>query len=324
MFVAIGRLGRSLHIHLLRFAATRGGKLRGLDSHLSYRIGLKTFSANESRSVLVCLTPTICRAFGAGYLKVRFGRTPQVQRLLCVRHLRATPSGAAGPGGSGGSDSVTIVPFSSEPVWAEPTRAEQDSAADAMGRDGTVALDMAQALLDEEPIPDPLDTVPQPIEPPPAVSSPAAASLLETLLRRIEGHGTPAHEVWLPPLDESPTVAQLVGGTPTGTLRLPIGIVDRPADQRRDPLVIDLAGSLGQRGDRGRTTVRQVDRGAHHRAVRRGHAHAGAGAVLLSGLRRRQPRRSCRAAARRVRVRTRRYGWRAPHHRRGRRGGPRT
>ncbi|MFR1605262.1 MAG: hypothetical protein ACLSUZ_00510 [Bifidobacterium pseudocatenulatum] len=28
------------------------GKLRGLDEHLSYRIGLKTFSATESRAVL--------------------------------------------------------------------------------------------------------------------------------------------------------------------------------------------------------------------------------------------------------------------------------
>ena len=51
--MAIGRLGRSLHIHLL-LASQRldEGKLRGLDSHLSYRIGLKTFSANESRTVL--------------------------------------------------------------------------------------------------------------------------------------------------------------------------------------------------------------------------------------------------------------------------------
>jgi S-DNA-T family DNA segregation ATPase FtsK/SpoIIIE len=53
LFVMIGRLGRSLHIHLL-LASQRleEGKLRGLDSHLSYRIGLKTYSAGESRSVL--------------------------------------------------------------------------------------------------------------------------------------------------------------------------------------------------------------------------------------------------------------------------------
>ena len=53
LFVAIGRLGRSLGIHLL-LASQRleEGRLRGLDSHLSYRIGLRTFSAAESRSVI--------------------------------------------------------------------------------------------------------------------------------------------------------------------------------------------------------------------------------------------------------------------------------
>ena len=53
LFVAVGRLGRSLGVHLL-LASQRleEGKLRGLDSHLSYRIGLRTFSAAESRQVL--------------------------------------------------------------------------------------------------------------------------------------------------------------------------------------------------------------------------------------------------------------------------------
>lgn len=52
-FVAIGRLGRSLGIHLL-LASQRleEGRLRGLESHLSYRVCLKTTSAAESRIVL--------------------------------------------------------------------------------------------------------------------------------------------------------------------------------------------------------------------------------------------------------------------------------
>ena len=51
--VAIGRLGRSLGIHLL-LATQRldEGRLRGLDSHLSYRIALRTFSEYESRAVI--------------------------------------------------------------------------------------------------------------------------------------------------------------------------------------------------------------------------------------------------------------------------------
>lgn len=53
LFVAVGRLGRSLQIHLL-LASQRleEGRLRGLESHLSYRIGLKTFSAAESRQIV--------------------------------------------------------------------------------------------------------------------------------------------------------------------------------------------------------------------------------------------------------------------------------
>ena len=58
----IGRLGRSLGVHLL-LASQRleEGRLRGLDTHLSYRIGLRTFSAMESRACSACPTPTSCR-----------------------------------------------------------------------------------------------------------------------------------------------------------------------------------------------------------------------------------------------------------------------
>src|SRR3546814_10907264 len=53
LFVAIGRLGRSLGLHLLPASQRlEEGRLRGLESHLSYRVGLRTFSAAESRSVL--------------------------------------------------------------------------------------------------------------------------------------------------------------------------------------------------------------------------------------------------------------------------------
>lgn len=53
IFVAIGRLGRSLGIHLL-LATQRleEGRLRGLDAHLSYRICLKTLSESESRMAI--------------------------------------------------------------------------------------------------------------------------------------------------------------------------------------------------------------------------------------------------------------------------------
>ena len=53
LFVAVGRLGRSLGMHLLLSSQQLDeGRLRGLESHLSYRIALRTFSASESRTVL--------------------------------------------------------------------------------------------------------------------------------------------------------------------------------------------------------------------------------------------------------------------------------
>ncbi|MGH8794284.1 MAG: caspase, EACC1-associated type [Stackebrandtia sp.] len=79
MFVQIGRVGRSLGVHLL-LASQRleEGKLRGLDTHLSYRIGLRTFSSTESRTVLgVSDAYELPRAPGHGYL--RHGAEPPIR-----------------------------------------------------------------------------------------------------------------------------------------------------------------------------------------------------------------------------------------------------
>ena len=50
LFLAIGRIGRSIGVHLL-LASQRleEGRLRGLESFLSYRLGLRTFNGQESR-----------------------------------------------------------------------------------------------------------------------------------------------------------------------------------------------------------------------------------------------------------------------------------
>lgn len=72
LLLTIGRIGRSIGVHLLLSSQRiEGGRLRGLDTYLSYRIGLRTFS--ESESAVVLDTPD---AFhlpaipGYGYLKV--------------------------------------------------------------------------------------------------------------------------------------------------------------------------------------------------------------------------------------------------------------
>ncbi len=224
LFVMIGRLGRSLHVHLL-LASQRleEGKLKGLESHLSYRIGLKTFSANESRQVLgIPDAYNLPNSPGGGYLKSNSG---EIQRFQAAY--------VSGPYVGGGSQrDITVATQAGEiDVTARPFSAKH--------------VDYRPA--DRIPLPpDPVD------QPEPLVEDGEQISNLGMLVSRIRGHGRPAHAIWLPPLDEAPTLDELIPRSlltgeysPMASLRAPIGIVDRPYDQRRDPLVVDLSGSLG-------------------------------------------------------------------------------
>ncbi|MGQ4597296.1 type VII secretion protein EccCa [Nocardia sp. R6R-6] len=224
LFVMIGRLGRSLHVHLL-LASQRleEGKLKGLESHLSYRIGLKTFSANESRQVLgVPDAYNLPNSPGGGYLKADSG---EIQRFQA--------SYVSGPYVGGGSQrDITI--------------ATQSGEIDVHARLFTATHADFRAA-DRVPLP------PEPsLEPEHHDDDGEQLSNVSMLVSRIRGHGRPAHEIWLPPLDEAPTLDQLIQRSivtgdysPLATLRAPIGIVDRPYDQRRDPMIIDLSGSRG-------------------------------------------------------------------------------
>ncbi|WBB82497.1 type VII secretion protein EccCa [Micromonospora sp. WMMD882] len=218
LFVQIGRLGRSLGVHLL-LASQRleEGRLRGLDTHLSYRIGLRTFSALESRTVLgVPDAHDLPRSPGHGYL--RFGAEP------LVRFKAAYVSGPArrrGPGvGGGPAGAPRLLEFSTHFV----------------------------------PAPEPVARPARPAEEPTG-----GESLLDVLVGRLAGQGPPAHQVWLPPLDASPALDDLLGpvgvdpargltfGNPElhGALQVPVALVDRPADQRRDLLWLALDGAAG-------------------------------------------------------------------------------
>ena len=72
LFTATGRIGRSIGVHqLLASQRLDEGRLRGLESFLSYRLALRTFNPEESRAVLGSpeafeLPPLP----GSGYLKV--------------------------------------------------------------------------------------------------------------------------------------------------------------------------------------------------------------------------------------------------------------
>ena len=72
LFLQIGRIGRSIGVHLLLSSQRiEGGKLRGLDTYLSYRLGLRTFSEAESQVVLGSTDAFHLPPMpGYGYLKV--------------------------------------------------------------------------------------------------------------------------------------------------------------------------------------------------------------------------------------------------------------
>lgn len=230
LFVMIGRLGRSLGVHLL-LASQRleEGKLRGLETHLSYRICLRTFSAMESRMVIgVTDAYELPGEPGHGFVK---------------------------------SDVATLTRFKAAYVSGVHQR-----------RVGSV---MRETVRESRIVPfgtawvDPAAPVPAPAAASPAASpsSPASAGagdvraprMFDVLLDRIQGRGRPAHRVWLPPLDVPVTLGELVGQAVEdpehgllaldspwrGTLCAPVGVEDRPFEQRRDPLVVDLSGAGG-------------------------------------------------------------------------------
>ena len=85
LFLGIGRVGRSLGMHLL-FSSQRleEGKLRGLESHLRYRICLRTYSAVESKVVLGTPDAYLLPPFpGAAYLKVDTAIYERFKVALC-------------------------------------------------------------------------------------------------------------------------------------------------------------------------------------------------------------------------------------------------
>ncbi|MCO5968792.1 type VII secretion protein EccCa [Actinoallomurus sp. WRP6H-15] len=221
LFVMIGRLGRSLGVHLL-LASQRleEGKLRGLDTHLSYRIGLRTFSAMESRVVLgVPDAYELPSQPGNGYLK--FDTTGM------TRFKAAYVSGAYKPDEadkeSGPRFAQQIVPYL--PDYLEPQVIREPEAEKTQHTGESTGDD----------------------------------SLFDIVVRQLAAQGPPAHQIWLPPLDDPATLDHLLpelrptpelglttpGWDGRGRLHAPVGIVDRPFDQRRDPMWLDLSGAGG-------------------------------------------------------------------------------
>ncbi|MFF0465065.1 type VII secretion protein EccCa [Streptomyces mexicanus] len=226
MFVQIGRIGRSLGVHLL-LASQRleEGRLRGLETYLSYRIGLRTFSAAESRAALgVPDAYELPNVPGSGFLK--FGTDEM------VRFKAAYVSGAY-----------------------------RTSSERAAAHDGPLPVDRRPVLFTATEVPVHYASVPQQRhEPQQGDKDDALAdTVLDVVVRRLEAQGPAAHQVWLPPLESPPPLDSLLPGLApvpgrgltqpgyegAGRLVVPVGLIDKPYEQRRDPLWIDFGGAAG-------------------------------------------------------------------------------
>ncbi|MFJ6699331.1 type VII secretion protein EccCa [Streptomyces sp. NPDC091272] len=228
MFVQIGRIGRSLGVHLL-LASQRleEGRLRGLETYLSYRVGLRTFSAAESRAALgVPDAYQLPNVPGSGYLKsgtddmVRFKAAYVSGPYRSPQEARESATGAG----------VRAVDRRPALFTAGPVAVRRPTAGEGAGSAAVAEVPGARAAVEDEALAD---------------------SVLDVVVRRLEGHGPAAHRVWLPPLDSPPTLDELVGATGEtaggagGLLSVPLGIVDKPYEQRRDTLWRDFSGAAG-------------------------------------------------------------------------------
>jgi S-DNA-T family DNA segregation ATPase FtsK/SpoIIIE len=209
LFLAIGRVGRSLGMHLLLSSQRlEEGRLRGLEGHLRYRICLRTYSAPESKSVLGTSDAFLLPPFpGVGYISVD---TDVYERFKTA--LVTTPY----DDGHGARDGALVETFELAgrnghapvaPQRDEPRATELDVLVERLRERHVAGQHVHQVWLDPLPARQPLSDV------------------LDTA------------RWWSQPSDPA-----LVA--PPG-LRACVGLLDRPSEQRQDPFALDLAGVGG-------------------------------------------------------------------------------
>ncbi|MEV1019694.1 type VII secretion protein EccCa [Streptomyces sp. NPDC050264] len=211
LFLSIGRIGRSIGVHLLLSSQRiEGGKLKGLETYLSYRLGLRTFSADESRTVLETTDAFHLPPLpGFGYLKV--------DTSTYTRFKAGFVSGAyRGP-------ALRETTADAEPLaWPYPAYNTPQTA--------TSAPQAAAPAMRER-------------ETGPTVLSTAAAQLADA--------AEPVRRIWLPPLPAAVSLDTAAGplqatgdglriARSQGPLRVPLGVLDDPAKQWQGPWVHDL------------------------------------------------------------------------------------
>ncbi|MBQ1083456.1 type VII secretion protein EccCa [Nocardiopsis sp. B62] len=227
LFLAIGRIGRSIGVHLM--LATQKldtGKIKGLESHLSFRISLRTFSESESREAIgVGDAYHLPPEPGSGYLKVD---TSVFERFKAAM-------------------------VSSPYVPLQETTAHEDPVLPLISYNGVSDLD--PKLVVER-----LQEV-FGAKPSPKAQGTRERSVLQVAVDRLNESGSePVRPVWLQPLAEALTLdTALQWGTgpgdhdteqstvepPSEELKAVVGVQDVPREQRQGPIELDFTGARG-------------------------------------------------------------------------------
>ncbi len=213
LFVAVGRLGRSLGIHLL-LASQRldESRIRGLEGYLRYRICLRTFSAAESVAVLGNSDAYLLPAMpGSALLQVDTEIYLRFKSALVSLEQPKTPPGASAP---------VLLPFEPAPPQRPPGTVSKLSDDDA----GPAATDMSVAVAALAAASPAVHQVWLPPLPPAL----PLGQVLELAGRGRAGAAEPIR-----------------GPDDAGWLRLPVGIVDKPVEQTQEALLLDFSGATG-------------------------------------------------------------------------------
>ncbi|GHF63787.1 type VII secretion protein EccC [Kitasatospora xanthocidica] len=220
LFIMIGRLGRSLGVHLL-LASQRldEGRMSALESHLSYRIGLRTFSAMESRGVLgVPDAYQLPSQPGNGFLRSDISTLTRFKAAYVSGPYRPKRRAAQQAAIAG-----QVVAYGTDYVMPRQPAVAQEESEEEQVSAGSLLEVAADRLRDAGP--------------------PAHRVWLPPL------DVPPTLDELLPPLVPHPERGLTTEDTSGhGTLALPVGVVDRPFHQLRDLLTADLAGAGGHVG----------------------------------------------------------------------------
>ncbi len=215
LFIAIGRVGRSLGLHLL-LATQRidEGRMKGLEGHLRYRICLRTFSAAESSAVLgnpdAYYLPS---SPGVGYFKVdtdvySLFKTALVSIPYVPITEQVTPTSLIRTFDSTGK-LVKYEMEAAQDVESDDLYTEMDVVLDHLSQPTHSISHVHQVWL------------------PPLEKTLLLDSVLE-MEQEIYGN-----EKYPQPLQ------------PFGPLCVPIGLLDKPLEQVQIPLLLDFSGSGG-------------------------------------------------------------------------------